>query len=81
VAKTGGGDQLMLTRARWEARSRQHGGSGCRDNGEHGGSRGGDDDDGGSSTSSGDGAANLGPRVERPRLSNCGGLTCVCNLM
>jgi hypothetical protein len=47
VAKTGSGEQLLLTKAQWEARSRQRGGGGRR-----GGGHEGDDDDGGSSTSS-----------------------------
>jgi len=54
VAKTWSGEQLLLTKAQWEARSRQHRGGGRRGGGEHGGGHGGDrdDDDGGSSTSS-----------------------------
>ncbi|CAO2187993.1 unnamed protein product [Urochloa humidicola] len=62
VAKAGGGDQLLLTQAQWEARSRQRGGGGRR-----GGSHDDDDDDGGSSTSSG-----RGTRHYQGRCFDCG---------
>jgi hypothetical protein len=53
TAKGGSGDQLLLTRAQWEARSRRHGGGERRDGGGHGG----DHDDDISSTSSGRGGS------------------------
>ncbi|CAO2203105.1 unnamed protein product [Urochloa humidicola] len=46
VAPAGSGEQLLLTKAQWEARSRPRGGSGRRGGGHE------DDDDDGSSTSS-----------------------------
>jgi hypothetical protein len=52
AAKGGSGDQLLLTKVQWEARSHQHGGGGRRGGGGHGGDRD-EDDDGVSSTSSG----------------------------
>jgi hypothetical protein len=52
ATKGGSGDQLLLTKGQWEARSRQHGGGGRRGGSSHGGDRD-DDDDGASSTSSG----------------------------
>jgi hypothetical protein len=55
AAKGGSSDQLLLTRAQWEARSRRRGGVGRRDDGDHGGDR--DDDDTSSSTSSGRGGS------------------------
>ncbi|CAN6333479.1 unnamed protein product [Urochloa humidicola] len=70
VAKAGGGDQLLLTRAQWEARSRQRGGGRRRSGGEHGGGHGGDhddDDDTNSSTSSGRGGSRY-----RGRCFDCG---------
>ncbi|CAN6337797.1 unnamed protein product [Urochloa humidicola] len=54
VAKTGSGEQLLLTEAQWKARSSQRGGGRHRSSSEHGGGHEGDDD-GGSSTSSGSG--------------------------
>jgi hypothetical protein len=51
TAKGGSGDQLLLTKGQWEARSHQHGGGGRRGGGRHGGDR--DDDDDESSTCSG----------------------------
>jgi hypothetical protein len=55
AAKGGSSDQLLLTRAQWDARSRRRGGVGRRDDGDHGGDR--DDDDTSSSTSSGRGGS------------------------
>jgi hypothetical protein len=65
AAKGGSGDQLLLTKVQWEARSHQHGGSGRRGGG-HGGDRDEDDDDV-SSTSSG----RRGSRY-RGQCFNCG---------
>ncbi|CAO2174357.1 unnamed protein product [Urochloa humidicola] len=59
--KTGSGEQLLLTKAQWEARSRQRGGGGRRGGGHK------DDDDGGSSTSSGRGGSRY-----RGRCFECG---------
>ncbi|CAN6204163.1 unnamed protein product [Urochloa humidicola] len=70
VVKAGSGEQLLLTKAQWEARSRQRGGSGRRNGGEHSGSHGGDhgdDDDDGSSTSMGHGRSRY-----RGRCFDCG---------
>jgi hypothetical protein len=53
TTKGGSGDQLLLTRAQWEARSRRHGGGERRDGGGHGG----DHDDDINSTSSGRGGS------------------------
>jgi hypothetical protein len=64
VAKGGSGDQLLLTKGQWEARSRQHGGGRRRDGGGHGGDH---DDDGGSSTCSGRGGSRY-----RGRCFDCG---------
>jgi hypothetical protein len=63
VAKAGSGEQLLFTKAQWEARSRQSGGGGRRGGG-HGGD---DDDDGSSSTSSGGGRSRY-----RGRCFDCG---------
>ncbi|CAN6238154.1 unnamed protein product [Urochloa humidicola] len=69
VVNAGSGEQLLLTKAQWEARSRQRGGGGRRGGNEHGGGYGGDrdDDDGGSSTSSGGGRSRY-----RGRCFDCG---------